>query len=67
METITITKREYEKLAKERGNDVSTGKSRGFEFDKISPFIGLWKKRKDIKDSVAYIRKLREKEDKRSW
>ena len=67
METITITKREYEKLAEGKGNGVSMGKSRGFEFDKISSFIGLWKKRKDIKDSAAYIRKLREKEDKRSW
>ena len=29
--------------------------------------FGMWKDREDMKDSVAWVRKLREKEEKRSY
>jgi len=29
--------------------------------------FGMWKDRKDMKDSVVWVRKLREKEEKRSY
>ena len=66
METVTITKKEYKALIGTKDGKSGRGKVKVFKFNKKADFLGMWKDRKDIKDSVDYIRKLRDREDGRS-
>jgi hypothetical protein len=60
MNTITITKKEYERLSENKKIE-NLSEARSFAFPKKAGFVGMWKNRKDIAESTSWVRKIKDK------
>ncbi len=65
MNFVTISKKEYKTL-KRRAVDAKKISKHHFRPDLASPFVGMWKKRGDMRSAVSWVRSVRKREDTRS-